>query len=135
MPFQDFIIDITIKLVHFFIPEALAWIFIEKHNNRFKFRFSSVAGHSNLKPFAKTWLVALVILFIAVFSGDIFSLIMDQSIMEWLSSFGSQLWLLSLALMGFTFLWIYNYILEKKWDKISWSVLLLTVILTIILFF
>jgi hypothetical protein len=63
---------ITQRLMGFFIPELLFFIFVEKSGNRFKFRFSNIEGYPNLKPFAKTWVVGVVAVIIYVFSTPIF---------------------------------------------------------------
>ena len=128
------LVNITAKLLYFFVPELLIWIFILKKGNRFSFRFSSIEGHSQLKPFAKTWIVAIVILFITIFSQDIFEFFIGQTIHNLLIGLGFRLILITLALTGFSFLWVYNYLLEKRMDKISWSIIVITIILGIIFF-
>jgi len=128
------LVDITIKLFHVVIPEIIAVVFLVKHGNRFKFRFSSVEGHGNLKPYAKTASVAIAMLFIAFFGVDIFELLIGKQLTVWLTSFGSKLIFLTLSLLGAIFLGFYNYLLEKKWDKVSWGVLAVAVICIIILF-
>ena len=126
------LVNITLKAIYFFIPEVLVWVFIEKHSNKFKFRFRKKNG--NLKPFAKTSLVALLIFAITFFSQDIFSFLFGKSLKSWLLSFGNSLTFIALALFAFSFLWIYNYLLEKKWDKISWILLVISGGLIVIYF-
>lgn len=123
-------INVTLKLLYFFIPELLIWIFIQKQNNIFKFRFGGhIEGNRRMKFIAKTWLVAAVIFFITLFSPDIFSWIFGKKIEEILIGFSQfNVILLTISLAGFAFLWIYNYLLEKKWDKVSWIVLLITLV-------
>jgi hypothetical protein len=129
------IINITTKLFYFFVPEVLTWVLLDKKGNRFSFRFKRVEGHPQLRPFAKTWIVAITIILITLFSGDLFVMIFGTKINDYLLSFGSKVGLLTVALFGFTFLWTYNYLLEKKWDKISWGVSAIIIILIFLLFY
>lgn len=128
------LISITLKLLFFFVPEVLTWILIVKRGNRWSFRFGRVQGHPNLRPFARTWVVAIVIFIITLFSQDIFEFVMRTTIHDWLVGFGSRLGYFTLSLASFGFLWIYNYFLEKRWDKISW-VTITIIILSGILFY
>lgn len=114
------LMSITLKLLYFFVPEALTWALIDKKGNRFSFRFSRVKGHPQLRPFAKTWVIAVIILFITLFSQDVFEWIMGQKIHDLVAAFGVKLFYLTVSLGVFSFLWVYNYLLEKRWDKTSW---------------
>ena len=134
MAASGLLLGITLKLLYFFVPESLVWILVKKVNNRFKFRFKRAEGHRHLKPFAKTWIVAVVIFFITLLSRDIFEFFMGQRIHDWLAGFGGKLGLITVCLAGFDFLWVYNYLLEKRWDKISWIISAI-IALFVILFF
>ena len=129
MTLVDVIVNLTEKLFYVVVPEILFLLFIEKHGSRFKLRFGNkIEGHPNLKPFVNTYTVAIVFILIAIFAGDIISAMLGQKLAVWLTSLGGKLSLLTLPMLGTVFLGVYNYILEKKWDNISWGVAVGTVL-------
>jgi len=129
---QPTILSITLKLLFFFVPEILIWIFIKKWKNHFSFRFGKAKGYSNLNPFISTWIAAVVIFVVTLFSQDIFEFLFGKGINSILGLLGNNLGFLTLSLAGFAFLWVYNYLLEKEWDKISWWITIPSVILFLI---
>jgi len=114
------LLNVAEKLMYLFIPELLMWILISKHGSSFKFRFRSVSNYPNLKPFVNTWTVAVVVLLLTIFSQDLFALIFGKTLISWLENMGPNLIWFTIFLGAFDFLGIYNYVLEKKWDKVSW---------------
>ena len=119
----DSLIEPTIRLLHLVIPEAVAWAFVKKQGNGFTLRHLRVEGHPNLRPIVNTFSIAIVLILIALFSVSIVELIIGIQLREWMLSLGWKLPALTLAMLSFVVLGVYNYMLEKKWDKISWYIL------------
>ena len=96
----------------------LFFIFVEKSGKRFKFRFAGIEGHPGLKPFAKTWVVGVVAFIIYLLSPPIFEFLLGTTIKFWLISLGLlKLSALTISLGGVTWIYILNYLLEKKLDR------------------
>ena len=112
---MELVIYLTKSLMSFFIPELLFMALVEKHNNKFKFRFSSIEDYPGLKPFASAWSVGIVAFIIIFLYTPIFELIFNKTIESILYSLDVlSLILFTLFLSSFTLIFIVNYILEKK---------------------
>lgn len=118
----EILVNTTIKLVYVFIPEVLVWLLFKKEDNTFRLRLNRTGKHGRLETYTytKTWVVAIIIFLITLFSQDIFETLMEQQLHEWLEGFGNSLTFLIASLISFDFLIIYNYLLEKRFDKVSW---------------
>lgn len=121
------LIYITDKLLQFFAPEVLAWTLIRKHGNHFTFRFY------RKRSTMLTCIVTIVVLLIGVFGQDLFELLFQTRFNELITPLNHQLWLLTASLFFFSFLFVYNYLLERKWDEISWGVSCVICVLLFIL--
>ncbi|MEK6963835.1 MAG: hypothetical protein AABX70_05380 [Nanoarchaeota archaeon] len=122
------LIYITDKLLQFTFPEILLWILIRKQGNHFTFR---------LYRKKSTWLtcfVAFLVLLVGMFGQDFFEALFQTEINQLLAPLNGQLVFLTASLFLFSFLFVYNYLLERKWDEISWGVSAVIGILVFILF-
>ncbi len=127
------ILYLTDKLLQFVLPEICIWILIAKKRNQFNFRFPT-PKNSLLKFMTKPWFIAILFLLIGVFGGDVFEWIYGQETQTYLAAMGASVGFLSAILTLFSFLFVYNYLLERKWDEISWGVSVVIGILAFILF-
>ena len=132
----EILVNTTIKLVYVFIPEVLVWLLFKKEDNTFRLRLNRAGRHGRLETYAytKTWVVAIIIFLITLFSQDIFESFMEQKLHEWLEGFGNGLIFLITSLIGFDFLIIYNYLLEKKLDKISWLFIAILIVSSVLFY-
>ncbi|HLD04949.1 MAG TPA: hypothetical protein VJG90_04495 [Candidatus Nanoarchaeia archaeon] len=124
---------LTDQLLQFVIPEIFIWILIAKKRNQFSFRFPT-PKNSILKTLTKPWFIAILFLLIGVLGGEVFEWVYGQETQTYLATMGAGVWLLSAVLALFSFLFVYNYLLERKWDAISWGVSAVIGILVFILF-
>lgn len=105
------------RLMEFFIPEIVFWVFVERYETGFKFRFSKIADYPGLKPFANQWTVGIVALLIYLLSEPIFELLLGTTVRYWLISLGFlRLVLLTISLGLFNLIYIVNYIFGKGLD-------------------
>lgn len=130
MAVPELLIRITLKLMYFLIPEFLVLLLIAKKGNQFSFRF----GRNKSFAGSGLWIIAVVILIVAVFSQDIFEAIFGSTLHKWLAGFGIKMICLTISLAGLSFLWAYNYLMERYWDVISWIVSLLSALLLVLFF-
>lgn len=120
-------VEYSETLVQVLMFQLLVWIFIQKSGNRYKLRYRSIKDYPNLKPFAKTWVVVLVIIAISLIAPIIFDFLFEKSIHTFLTDQDQKVIFLFGALASFEALWLGHYVFEKKFDIIS--LLLIGVIL------
>ncbi len=104
------------KFMQFFLPEVLLWLLIKKQGNHFSLRFY------RKKSTGLTCFVAFLVLLVGMFGQDLFEALFQTEINQLLTPLNGQLVFLTVSLFLFSFLFVYNYLLERKWDEISWGV-------------
>lgn len=134
--FTELFAGITQQLMSLILAEIVFMTFIERSGNGFKFRFSSIEGYRNLKPFTNVFTVAVIAFLVYLLLPQIFELTLGKSISSWLVSLVFlKLLTLTIALGGTTLLLFIFYTYEKKsMDKRTASIIILTII-TFLIFF
>ena len=107
------IVQVTLIMFYFFVPEILSIIIFEKRDKRIKFRF----GGDGLNPYISTMKAALVMAPIILFSPILVGCFLDEIIKNWLLGVGSKLLFIDSAVLVFTILYVRHQLLGKQLDK------------------
>jgi len=120
---------ITQQLINFLIPEFLFLFFVETSKSKLKIRFTFVEENPRLKRFANIWTVGAIALLMYLLSPLIFQLILGEPMNEWLVSLGLlKLLSLTISLIGFTLIFIVNYLFAKEMDKSSLIIAVISIL-------
>ena len=128
MFYGPLLIYLTPKLVYLLVPELLFWILLSKRGNNYVFRFKRATGYPNLTPYIKTWQVVVVLILFALFGQSFSEWIIGNAVNDLILGLGDKLLYFTIFLIACTFLFFYNYIFGKKWDKLSWAAMTVIIV-------
>jgi len=125
----------TIVALSFLLDEIVLWLIFDTKGG-WKFRFSSVKNFPHIRPFAKTWKVALVFILIVIAVVPILDAIFWKTIINFLISLGryqSSILIVSLSLV---YIWTTELIMSRKLnvsDLIPIGLIVLTAMITLLI--
>ena len=125
----EFLVQLTEKLIWFFLPEVLILAFLEKKGSKMSFRFSGISSLPFLGWLSNPWIVIAGMLGIGLFTSEIFEAIYGLSLDAFLNNLGFKIIYVFGFLISFSMLWGNFYFLERrKFDTVSYMfIALLTV--------
>jgi hypothetical protein len=117
----DALVNTTIFFLFMAIPELVTVLLLKKEDDRLRFRWDR-RWWSYRVIRRRTWVLALAA-FILIIS---FQVILDTLFRGYMTcifeGYGWPLVFLTAALFMINYLVIYNYLLERSWDRISYNV-------------
>ena len=100
----------------FHIEQIAILISIYHDGAGWKFRSSRVKGHSQLRPVAATWKIALVIFAISLFIIPIIGALLYDQLVSFVNSIKYNFLIIISGLIG-AFFFIWHYFVEKDWNR------------------
>ena len=105
----------TIVSLYFLLGEIILWLAFDIKGG-WKFRFSGVEGYPNLRPYAKTWKLALVFILIVIVIIPILNAIFWEIIINFFEKLGGYLILLLVITLSLVYIWTTKLIMNRKWN-------------------
>ena len=124
----------TIVALSFLLGEIILWLMFDTRGG-WKFRFSSVEGYLNLRPYAKTWKVALVFILTVIVIVPILNAMLLEIRINFFEKLGWCLISLLVISLSLVYIWTTKLIMSRKWnisDLIPISLIIVTTAITLL---
>jgi hypothetical protein len=117
----DTVVSTTIFFIFMTIPELVMVFILKKQEDKLTFRWDR-RWWSHRVINRPTWSMALAAFIIIISMQTVLDTLFRDSMVEIFTGYGWPLLFLTTALFLINYLVIYNYLLEHRWDEISYKV-------------